>query len=310
MKQRTIFRIWMCLWGALCFFSCSSHDEQVQGTDKISICINSSIEQTLSRSVIPYPEDTYKGKYYVYEVGGEYVSGGDLTSQLRIENMDPAKQYKVVLLAVPQSQYDITSTEGTESIPSYNGAKTRFQGEESQWNYEIFRDILTITPSITNMDYDAVLTRQNGAVEIRIKNMQLSEVKLQVNGTQYMHFQDGTGGQVFSDTPLLLTRTLSGDALSDSEVRIRINLLPQEDITNGSTAEAAISTENNKLIVTPVDGSAKEYPLKSSEGSIPVYPNQVTWLTLGNDEDGSFEIDFSNGNVHLEDDVWDGWQNY
>ncbi len=310
MKQRTIFRIWMCLWGALCFFSCSSHDEQVQGTDKISICINSSIEQTLSRSVIPYPENTYKGKYYVYEVGGKYVSGGDLTSQLRIENMDPAKQYKVVLLAVPKSQYDITSTEGTESIPSYSGAKTRFQGKESQWNYEIFRDILTITPSITNMDYDAVLTRQNGAVEIRIKNMQLSEVKLQVNGTEYMHFQDGTGGQVLSDTPRLLTRTLSGDALSDSEVRIRINLLPQEDITNRSTAEAAISTEKNKLIVTPVDGPAKEYQLKSSEGSIPVYPNQVTWLTLGNDEDGSFEIDFSNGNVHLEDDVWDGWQNY
>lgn len=308
MKQRIIFRIWMCLWGALCFFSCSSHDEQVQGTDKISICINSSIEQTLSRSVIPYPEDTYKGKYYVYEVGGKYVSGGNLTSQLRIENMDPAKQYKVVLLAVPQFQYDITSTEGTESIPSYNGAKTRFQGEESQWNYEIFRDILTITPSITNMDYDAVLTRQNGAVEIRIRNMQLQEVTLQVNGTEYMYFHDGTGGQVLSDNPLSLKRMLTSEQLTSSETRIRINLLPQEDIT----AKDGTETADNKLIIKDKTG-VTTYPLKSSEGSIPIYSNQVTWLTLGNgdDSEGNFTVDFSgDGSIRLEDDVWDGWQNY
>lgn len=103
-----------------------------------------------------------------------------------------------------------------------------------------------------------------------------------------------------------MTRTLTSDQLTSSETRIRINLLPQEDITddNGDT---------NFLKITTTSGAETRYPLKSSEGSIPIYPNQVTWLTLGNGGEGSeggFTVDFSGsgGGIHLEDHIWDGWQ--
>ena len=138
--------------------------------------------------------------------------------------------------------------------------------------------------------------------------MQLQEVTLQVNGTQYMYFHDGTGGEVFSDTDLKLTRKLTPEELTSSETRIRINLLPQEDIT----AKTGTATAENKLIIK-TETSETTYPLQSSEGSIPIYPNQVTWLTLGDGGEGSegdFIVDFSGsgGGIHLEDHIWDGWQ--
>lgn len=123
-----------------------------------------------------------------------------------------------------------------------------------------------------------------------------------------MYFHDGTGGQVISETELLLTRTLTSKQLTSSETRIRINLLPQEDIT----AKTGTTTAENKLIIKTEKGETT-YLLKSSEGSIPIYPNQVTWLTLGDGGEGSegdFTVDFSDsdGGIHLEDDSWDGWQ--
>lgn len=309
MRQNVISRLSLCFMLVMSLFACDKSSEVLQENGEVSISISSGIEQASSRAVVEYSEASYTGKYYVYNSNGSCLSYGPLTSVLKINGLTSGQEYKVVLLAVPSwQQYDITTTGGTESEPSYSDAKTQYQGVGTQYGYEIFRDVLTIRPTVTNTDFNAVLTRQNGAIEIRIRNMQLNEVTLQVNGTQYMYFRDGTGGEVFSDTYLTLTRTLTSEELTSSETRIRINLLPQEDIT----AKTGTTTADNKLIIkTGTDETT--YPLKSSEGSIPIYPNQVTWLTLGDGGEGSegdFNVDFSGsgGGIHLEDDIWDGWQ--
>lgn len=306
MRQNVISRLSFCFMLVMSLFACDKSSEVLQENGEVSISISSGIEQASSRAVVPYPQNVYKGRYYVYNSDGSYLSEGELASVLKINGLTSGQEYKVVLLAVPSGQQYGITTGGTESEPSYSDAKTQYQGDGTQYGYEIFRDVLTIKPTVSNTDFNAVLTRQNGAIEIRIRNMQLQEVTLQVNGTQYMYFNDGTGGEVISDTELTLTRTFTSDQLTSSETRIRINMLPQEDITddNGDT---------NFLKITTTSGTETTYPLKSSEGSIPIYPNQVTWLTLGNGGEGSegdFTVDFSGsgGGIHLEDDIWDGWQ--
>lgn len=306
MRQNVITRLSFCFMLVMSLFACDKSSEVLQENGEVSISISSGIEQASSRAVVAYPQTGYKGKYYVYKSDGSYLSGGELASVLTIDGLTSGQEYKVVLLAVPSGQANEITTGSTESDPSYNEAKTQYQGDGTQYGYEIFRDVLTIRPTVSNTDFNAVLTRQNGAIEIRIRNMQLQQVTLQVNGTQYMYFNDGTGGEVISDTELTLTRTFTSDQLTSSETRIRINMLPQEDITddNGDT---------NFLKITTTSGTETTYPLKSSEGSIPIYPNQVTWLTLGNGGEGSegdFTVDFSGsgGGIHLEDDIWDGWQ--
>lgn len=308
MRQNVISRLSFCFMLVMSLFACDKSSEVLQENGNVSISISSGIEESLSRAVVAYPQTSYKGKYYVYNSNGSYLSEGELASVLTIDGLTSGQEYKVVLLAVPSGQANEITTGSTESDPSYNEAKTQYQGEGTQYGYEIFRDVLTIKPTVSNTDFNAVLTRQNGAIEIRIRNMKLQEVTLQVNGTQYMYFHDGTGGQVISETELLLTRTLTSKQLTSSETRIRINLLPQEDIT----AKTGTTTAENKLIIKTEKGETT-YLLKSSEGSIPIYPNQVTWLTLGDGGEGSegdFTVDFSDsdGGIHLEDDSWDGWQ--
>lgn len=310
MRQKVISRLSFCFMLVMSLFACDKSSEVLQENGEVSISISSGIEQASSRAVVEYPEERYTGKYYVYNSDGSYLSDGPLTSVLTIDGLTSGQEYKVVLLAVPSGQQYGITTGGTESEPSYSDAKTQYQGDGTQYGNEIFRDVLTIRPTVTNTDFNAVLTRQNGAIEIRIRNMQLNEVTLQVNGTQYMYFNDGTGGEVISDKELTLNRTLTSEQLTSSETRIRINLLPQEDIT----AKTNTTTAENKLIIKTEKGETT-YPLKSSEGSIPIYPNQVTWLTLGDGGEGSegdFTVDFSGsgGGIHLEDDSWDGWQNY
>lgn len=308
MRQKVISRLSFCFMLVMSLFACDKSSEVLQENGEVSISISSGIEESSSRAVVAYPPAGYIGKYYVYNSNGSYLSGGELASVLTIDGLTSGQEYKVVLLAVPSGQANEITTGSTESDPSYNEAKTQYQGEGTQYGYEIFRDVLTIKPTVSNTDFNAVLTRQNGAIEIRIRNMKLQEVTLQVNGTQYMYFHDGTGGQVISETELLLTRTLTSKQLTNSETRIRINLLPQEDIT----AKTGTTTAENKLIIKTEEGETT-YLLKSSEGSIPIYPNQVTWLTLGDGGEGSegdFTVDFSDsdGGIHLEDDSWDGWQ--
>lgn len=308
MRQNVISRLSFLFILVISLLACDNNRGVLQESGDVSISISSGIEQASSRAVVAYPQNVYKGRYYVYNSDGSYLSEGELASVLTIDGLTSGKEYKVVLLAVPSGQQYGITTGGTESVPSYDYAKTQYQGVETQYGYEIFRDVLTIKPTVSNTDFNAVLTRQNGAIEIRIRNMQLQEVTLQVNGTQYMYFNDGTGGEVISETELLLTRTLTSEQLISSETRIRINLLPQEDIT----AKTGTTTADNKLVIKTEKGETT-YPLKSSEGSIPIYPNQVTWLTLGDGGEGSegdFTVDFSDsdGGIHLEDDRWDGWQ--
>ena len=81
-----------------------------------------------------------------------------------------------------------------------------------------------------------------------------------------------------------------------SDYRIAVNLLPAEDITG-----------QGALVLTLADGTEQRYTLRSTSGTIPIYPNQITWLVLrGTGEGGSFEVGFG-GDINLDDDAWDGY---
>lgn len=310
----------------------SCKGEETVQTEKESIDIRIAMNTDSStRSIEEYNTEIYKGMYFVYEkqnLNFSYFFSGELNSVLKLNNLDPSKSYKVVLIAVPIGQnYPVSSnainvSSSTEVEPDYSEANTQFQeiDGDSEIGHEIFRDIITINPTIENTTYNAVLTRQNGAIEIRIRNMNISKAVLNVCGTKYMYFNDGTGGQVLSEGVINLFCTKEGEQLDNYESKIRINLLPQDDITNysadGNTSSVnaqGVNTGNNTLTIVSGDpGTETVYKLKSSNGKIPVYPNQVTWLTLdgdGSSGDGTFEVSFS-GNIHLEDDDWDGWQDY
>lgn len=180
MRQNVISRLSFCFMLVMSLFACDKSSEVLQENGNVSISISSGIEESLSRAVVAYPQTSYKGKYYVYNSNGSYLSEGELASVLTIDGLTSGQEYKVVLLAVPSGQANEITTGSTESDPSYNEAKTQYQGEGTQYGYEIFRDVLTIKPTVSNTDFNAVLTRQNGAIEIRIRNMKLQEVTLQV----------------------------------------------------------------------------------------------------------------------------------
>ena len=162
----------------------------------------------------------------------------------------------------------------------------------------IFRSILSFRPSVSTGTQSTILTRQNGALEIRIMGISgMTSVTLHVGGHTAMLLNDGTGGQVItSGEKVVLSKTVT-EGLGASEVRVRINLLPTEDITDAAGTD-------NYLEITTADGTTK-YPIKSDHTMIPIYPNQVTWLTLGNGS-GNFAVSFS-GSINVEDDEWDGW---
>lgn len=111
-----------------------------------------------------------------------------------------------------------------------------------------------------------------------------------------MLFQDGTGGKVLSEgSPVQLSKS-EIPPVTDN-YRISINLLPLEDLTG-----------KGRLTLTHVDGTETVYELKSTSGSIPIYPNQITWLVLrGTGDGGSFEVGFG-GDINLDDDEWDGYR--
>ena len=288
--------------------SCSSEADFSSASESTSTTFNIGLDAR-SRAAQSLNLDNYDAKMYLYEgragedgaVDYSQTREINLTdNQLTIENLTAGNSYKAVFLAVPKGQTPkLPDLYGADVAPSYKNATTGYiNGQENETDKHIFRSILSFVASANTGTQSTVLTRQNGALEVRIKNMPgMKSVKLRVKGHKAMFLHDGTGGRVITDgDPTVLSKTIT-DGLGASVVSVRINLLPQEDITDTEGTD-------NYLEITTEKGTTK-YPIKSDHSMIPIYPNQVTWLTLGTGN-GNFDVSFS-GKVNLEDDEWDGW---
>lgn len=312
MKTRHLYHNLLVALVACCSFTACNNEVVTVGTEECTVRVNLSMEEPdgVSRAVQDYNSEAFPGRYYLYNASGAFIASGVLeSSNFTLTNLPAEEESTLVLLASPVNNPVNLPTEANEA---YDKATLTYQqGTDNNTNItkDVYRDIIKIKPAIGINEVNAVLTRQNGALEIRIKNMNIKSATLQLNGTQTMYFNDGTGGQVLSKDEITLTNTMK-DLSGNNDIRIRINLLPQEDITTGNTAnDPNISTSDNKLTITDADGIETKCDIKSNQGAIPIYPNQITWLTLnGDDGDGSFTVSFSDGDINLDDESWDGWE--
>lgn len=312
MKTRHLYHNLLVALVACCSFTACNNEVATVETEECTVRVNLSMEEPdgVSRAVQDYNSEAFPGRYYLYNASGDFIASGVLeSSNFTLTNLPAEEESTLVLLASPVNNPVNLPTEAHEAYD--NATLVYQQGTDNNTNItkDVYRDIIRIKPAIGINEVNAVLTRQNGALEIRIKNMNIKSATLQLNGTQTMYFNDGTGGQVLSKDKITLTNTME-DLSGKNDIRIRINLLPQEDITTGNTAnDPDISTSDNKLTITDANNKTIEYEIKSNQGAIPIYPNQITWLTLnGDDGDGEFTVSFSKGDINLEDDDWDGWE--
>lgn len=312
MKTRHLYHNLLVALVACCSFTACNNEVATVGTEECTVRVNLSMEEPdgVSRAVQDYNSGAFPGCYYLYNASGAFIASGVLeSSNFTLTNLPAEEESILVLLASPVNNPVNLPTEAHEAYD--NATLTYQQGTDNSTNItkDVYRDIIKIKPAIGINEVNAVLTRQNGALEIRIKNMKIKSATLQLNGTQTMYFNDGTGGQVLSESEVTLTNTME-DLSGNNDIRIRINLLPQEDITTGNTAnDPNISTSDNKLTITDANGTETMYDIKSNQGAIPIYPNQITWLTLnGDDGDSSFMVSFSKGDINLDDDNWTGWE--
>lgn len=280
--------------------SCSADsDEQIASSrTTINVGVNAATRAAQALNL-----DKYTAKLYLYEGDDatDYSWTKELTltsNQVTLDGLTSGNYYKVVLMALPIGQTpDLPAYSEEDTKPSYQNATAQYISKAETDN-DIFRSILSFKASTASSEQYAVLTRQNGALEVRISGIKdMQSVKLHLKGNTAMYLNDGTGGMVTTLGDMVeLSKTIT-EGLTASEVCIRINLLPQEDITDTS------GSDNYLEITTSTD--TKTYPIKSDQPSIPIYPNQVTWLTLGNGN-ADFTVSFSN-NINLEDNEWDGW---
>ena len=309
--MRIYFKTALCLFLPLFIASCSETMEEVPGQGAASASFSLSLNP-VTRAAKDLDPAHYDAKVYLYErresdgggsAGYTQVQELPVTSnQMTISRLVPLKQYKAVFLAVPKAQTPaLPEFMGKGNVPSYSEAAAEYiEGRSSDISNDVFRSIVDFKATTANSQQTTVLTRQNGALEVRLLNQKnLTSVKLHINGHTSFLLHDGTGGQVMTQgTPVALETTLTDPAkLSASEVKIRINLLPQEDLTDKDGT-------NNYLEVTS-GGVTTKYPVKSDHQAIPVYPNQITWLTLGSRDNTNFEVTFSN-KINLDDPQWDG----
>ncbi len=316
MKKYTFFSGLLAIMVSGLLASCAADSELLSVPETASTTFNVGLDK-LTRAGQPFDKQVYDAKMYLYE--GRNEADGTISyafkqqfiledSKLEVKELNTKSQYKAVFMARTKDETpELPNLIGLDTNPGYKEATADYivaQTTETEKN--IFRSVLTFTPNANNSVFSTMLTRQNGALEVRIKNVpNMESVTLHVNGHTTMHLHDGTGGQVITvGEPTQLSKTVT-EGLTASEVRVKINLLPQEDITENHTD--ATGQTNYLEIVTLNNGTreTKRYPLKVKDNPIPIYSNQVTWLTLGNGS-GDFTVAFS-GNINLDDDNWDGW---
>lgn len=303
-----------------CLSSCSSEEESLPIPETNSVTFSIGINAQ-TRAAQALDVNAYDAKMYLFEekkaddgtLSYSYKNEVNITAsalnesdELTIGGLTEGKKYKAVFLARPKNQTPALPTFSTTK-PSYKEAKAQYISN-NEIDKDIFRSIVSFTFSSGMETQSTVLTRQNGALEVRLKNMTgVKSLKLHALGHQWMYLEDGTGGMVITDgdeTRVALEKNMGEEEIlqNPQDVRIRLNILPQEDITSKTN-------DDFYLEITLADKTTKKYPIKSDQRPIPIYPNQVTWLTL-TDMDGFFDVNFDDNGINLDDNLWDGWDEY
>lgn len=303
--RSTILSAIVTLSGLILFVSCSkSMEEMAPAPAQVTFDIGMS---TATRAAQAINLNTYSAKVYIFkeETAGNgrfiYNSEQNITSSSQsITGLLTGTKYKLVFLAIPKKQ--------TPALPDYTSTKPNYLDASAtyisgnQTANELFRNILTVTPISGSNQYSVVLTRQNGAIQIRLNNEKgsIKTVKLEVMGLPKVLFNDATGGMVLtSGTAITLSK--SAQLSKTEDYRITIYLLPVEDLSR--KGRITLSASNGKQTV---------YTLTSSSGYIPIYPNQITWLTLphtcsdesSNSEETSVRECKVNGQIHFYGPEW------
>lgn len=253
--------------------------EQYESADPLQVHFDIAM-QAQTRAAERFDANTYSAKAYLFKESTSgsglyaYVSETSVTgNNLTIGGLQPSAKYRLVFLAIPRSQQP-SLPNFTATRPSYTDAKATYVSGATPSN-ELFRHILSFTASssISTQQHTVVLTRQNGALQIRLNNSdgKIRNVKLEVQSYPQMLLNDGTGGMVLSSGNAI-TLSRSERPPKTNEHRITVNVLPIGDITG-----------KGRLTITHNNGSQTVYDLVSTSGRIPVYPNQITWITLDDD---------------------------
>lgn len=259
------------LWG-VGLLSCSGTEEMV--TPSVSTTFDLTL-QSETRAPESLNTSTHTAKVYLFREetsgSGRYVYFGEqsiTSNRLTVSGLVSGTKYRFVFLAVPRNQQPSLPAL-TASKPSYTEALLTYVSGSQPTN-EVFRNLLTFTATADLNAMTIVLTRQNGALQIRLNNADgwVRSMKLEVSSLPQMYFHDGTGGQVLTaGTSLVLSKSMQAPRSSDC--RISVYVLPAEDLTG-----------KGRLTLTYWTGQQSVYTLQSTSGRIPVYPNQVTWLLL------------------------------
>lgn len=265
---------------AALFVSCTK--EQNDHVDSLQVQFNIAL-QPQTRAAEQFNPNTHTAKAYLFKEStpesGQYtyVSESAITgNNLTLQGLQSSVSYRIVFLAIPRWQQP-SLPNLTISRPNYTDAMASFISSNTATSNEIFRNILSFTAStsISTQQHTVVLTRQNGAIQIRVNNIEgkIRTVKLDVQCRPQIYFNDNASGMVLTTGGVItLSKSERPSKIKDS--RITINILPAEDITG-----------KGRLTVTHTNGWQRVYDLVSTSGSIPIYPNQITWLTFNEDDD-------------------------
>lgn len=293
MKHGILFQILLIGW-ALAVSSCEKSVDIPEASRSVRFQLSLDAQTKTPQRL---DLESYTAKLYTFKETStdEFVFANEqeiVSTTITVSELDRNTRYKFVFLATPKGQQpalpNLVGGLYTDALMQY------LEGNQS--GQEVFRNILTLSSADVIDSYSIVLTRQNGAIQIRMSHTDgtIKSVKLEVEGMPEMFFHDGTGGKVLTQgTAVTLSKSEQPPVTDD--YRISINLLPTEDLTNRGT-----------LTLSLMDGTKQVYSLKSTLGTIPIYPNQVTWLLLkGSGDSSSFEAGFG-GHIDLDDDQWDG----
>lgn len=291
---------WMVsLWG------CTKVVEKENTCDCESVTFAFSVNRPGLRSASPLDVNLYDAMVYVYrqdEGSGTYVFDRSLevtSSHFTVDALTQSTPYRFVFLAVPLSQTPALPGQLQTAQPYLDSQLDYEDPDSPSVSNDIFRAILDLTPQMVSQTVNVILTRQNGALEIRVKDMaKVQKISLRMDSYPSMFFHDGTGGQVISTGNLVGHQVEKTVDPTETGHAVSMHLLPADDLT----------VRNGVFTVTYTDGSSQDYPVRSDQGRIPVFPNQVTWLVLTG-SDGDFSVVFGNSDdqINVDDEDWDGW---
>lgn len=204
MKYGVFFRLLLASWVAIALFACQQPDEDGAGSCKVRFDLSLDT-QTRAPQEIDFNE--YAVSLYVFDAETSLcVQTFAITStSFTVTGLEKNTAYRGVFLAIPKGQQPVLP----DFVDMYELSTMQYLAG-NQTEQEVFRNILNFSTNDEITSYSIILTRQNGAIQIRMSNADgaISNARLEVEGLPVMLFQDGTGGKVLSEgDPVQLSKS-------------------------------------------------------------------------------------------------------